>query len=59
MGLGKRLSMIIKAKASKALDRAEDLRETLDYSHQRQLEMLQQCAAGWPTWRPVYGAPGL
>jgi phage shock protein A len=46
MGLGKRLSMIFKAKASKALDRAEDPRETLDYSYQRQLEMLQQVRRG-------------
>ena len=46
MGLGQRLSMIFKAKASKALDRAEDPRETLDYSYQRQLEMLQQVRRG-------------
>ena len=46
MGLGKRLSMIFKAKASKALDRAEDPRETLDYSYERQLEMLQQVRRG-------------
>jgi phage shock protein A len=46
MSLGKRLSMIFKAKASKALDRAEDPRETLDYSYQRQLEMLQQVRRG-------------
>jgi len=46
MSLGKRLSMIFKAKASKALDRAEDPRETLDYSYQRQLEMLQKVRRG-------------
>lgn len=46
MGLGQRLSMIFKAKASKALDRAEDPRETLDYSYQRQLELLQQVRRG-------------
>ena len=46
MSLGKRLSMIFKAKASIALDRAEDPRETLDYSYQRQLEMLQQVRRG-------------
>ena len=46
MSLGKRLSMIFKAKASRALDRAEDPRETLDYSYQRQLEMLQQVRRG-------------
>lgn len=46
MGLGQRLSLIFKAKANKALDRAEDPRETLDYSYQRQLEMLQQVRRG-------------
>ncbi|MGZ4550836.1 MAG: PspA/IM30 family protein [Blastococcus sp.] len=46
MSLGKRLSLIFKAKASKVLDRAEDPRETLDYSYQRQLEMLQQVRRG-------------
>lgn len=46
MGLAKRLSMIFKAKASRALDRAEDPRETLDYSYQRQLELLQQVRRG-------------
>src|SRR5450759_4786539 len=40
MALGKRLSLIFKAKASKALDRAEDPRETLDYSYEKQLELL-------------------
>jgi phage shock protein A len=38
--------MIFSAKASKALDRAEDPRETLDYSYQRQLEMLQKVRRG-------------
>jgi phage shock protein A len=42
MGLMKRFSYIFKSKASKALDRYEDPRETLDYSYQRQLEMLQK-----------------
>ena len=46
MSLGKRLSMIFKAKANKVLDRAEDPRETLDYSYERQLEMLQQVRRG-------------
>ena len=46
MGLGARLSMIFKAKASKVLDRAEDPRETLDYSYERQLELLQQVRRG-------------
>lgn len=46
MSLSKRLSLIFKAKASKVLDRAEDPRETLDYSYQKQLEMLQQVRRG-------------
>jgi phage shock protein A len=46
MGLMKRFSMIFKAKASKALDRYEDPRETLDYSYERQLEMLQKMRRG-------------
>lgn len=46
MSLSKRLALIFKAKASKVLDRAEDPRETLDYSYQKQLEMLQQVRRG-------------
>lgn len=46
MGLMSRLSMVFKAKANKALDRAEDPRETLDYSYQKQREMLQQVKRG-------------
>jgi phage shock protein A len=46
MGLMKRLSNVFRAKANKALDRAEDPRETLDYSYERQLEMLQQVRRG-------------
>ena len=46
MSVMKRLSMIFNAKANKALDRAEDPRETLDYSYQRQLEMLQKVRRG-------------
>lgn len=46
MGLMKRLSMIFRAKANKALDRAEDPRETLDFSYQRQLELLQKVRRG-------------
>jgi phage shock protein A len=42
----KRLKLIFSAKANKALDRAEDPRETLDYSYQRQLEMLQKVRRG-------------
>jgi phage shock protein A len=46
MSVMKRVSMIFKAKANKALDRMEDPRETLDYSYQRQLEMLTQVRRG-------------
>jgi phage shock protein A len=46
MSVMKRLKLIFRAKASKALDRAEDPRETLDYSYQRQLEMLQKVRRG-------------
>ncbi len=45
-GLSKRLSLIFRAKASKALDRAEDPRETLDYSYEKQLELLQKVRRG-------------
>ena len=38
--------MLFRAKANKALDRAEDPREMLDYSYQRQLELLQQVRRG-------------
>jgi len=41
-----RASFVFKSKASKALDKAEDPRETLDYSYQRQMEMLQQVRRG-------------
>ena len=44
--ISKRLAFVFKAKASKALDRAEDPRETLDYSYQKQLEMLQKVRRG-------------
>src|SRR5436189_6418009 len=46
MGVMKRVSLVFKAKANKALDRMEDPRETLDYSYQRQLEMLQKVRRG-------------
>jgi phage shock protein A len=46
MGILQRLSMIFRAKADKALDRAEDPRETLDYSYKKQLELLQKVRRG-------------
>ncbi|MFL6220418.1 MAG: PspA/IM30 family protein, partial [Actinomycetes bacterium] len=42
MGLMRRFSTLFKAKASKTLDKYEDPRETLDYSYERTLEMLQK-----------------
>ncbi|MHB2021840.1 MAG: PspA/IM30 family protein [Mycobacteriales bacterium] len=46
MSITRRIALIFKAKANKALDRAEDPRETLDYSYQKQLEMLQKVRRG-------------
>lgn len=46
MGLGGRLATVLKAKFGRLLDKAEDPREVLDYSYQRQLEMLQQMRRG-------------
>jgi phage shock protein A len=46
MSMMKRISTIFRAKANKALDRAEDPRETLDYSYQRQVEMLAKVRRG-------------
>jgi phage shock protein A len=45
-GLMSRASMVIKAKFSKLLDRAEDPGETLDYSYERQLQLLQNVKRG-------------
>jgi len=46
MSVMKRVSMIFRAKANKALDKMEDPRETLDYSYQTQLELLQKVRRG-------------
>ena len=46
MSMMKRVSLIFRAKANKALDRAEDPRETLDYSYERQRELLTQVRRG-------------
>jgi phage shock protein A len=45
-GLMSRASMIIKAKFSALLGRAENPQETLDYSYERQLESLQNVKRG-------------
>jgi phage shock protein A len=41
MGMMKRMGTIFGAKMTKVLDRAENPNETLDYSYQKQLQMLQ------------------
>ena len=46
MGLMSRASLLVKAKLSKAIDQAEDPGETLDYSYERQLELLQNVKGG-------------
>jgi phage shock protein A len=46
MSIMKRMGLIFRSKANKALDRAEDPRETLDYSYQRQLELLSKVRRG-------------
>jgi phage shock protein A len=46
MGFFDRLKTVVEAKANKALDRAEDPREVLDLSYEKQVEMLQQVRRG-------------
>src|SRR5919204_2190433 len=45
-GLLSRASTVIKAKLSKLLDRAENPTETLDYSYEQQLRLLQDVKRG-------------
>jgi phage shock protein A len=45
-GLMSRTSTVVKAKISKLLDKAEKPEETLDYSYEKQLEMLQKVKKG-------------
>jgi phage shock protein A len=45
-GLMSRMSAVVRAKLSKLLDRAEDPSETLDYSYERQIQMLQNVKRG-------------
>jgi phage shock protein A len=45
-GLIERMSMVIKAKLSRLLDRAEDPAETLDYSYEQQRVLLQNVKRG-------------
>ncbi len=41
-----RIALIFRSKATKALDKAEDPRETLDYSYTKQQELLQKVRRG-------------
>jgi len=45
-GLSGRMSTIVKSKISKLLDRAEDPGETLEFSYQKQIELLQNVKKG-------------
>ena len=45
-GLMSRASLVVKSKFSKLLDRAENPTETLDYSYEKQLELLQNVKRG-------------
>jgi len=45
-GITHRIAALFRIKANKALDRAEDPREVLDYSYQQQLDMLQKVRRG-------------
>lgn len=46
MGLFSRAMLVIRAKLSKLIGRAEDPSETLDYSYERQLQLLQNVKRG-------------
>jgi phage shock protein A len=45
-GMSGRFSTVIKAKINKLLDKAEDPSETLEYSYQKQMELLQNVKKG-------------
>ena len=46
MGLFKRMETVIESKINKVLNRMEDPRETLDYSYEKQLELLRNVKRG-------------
>ena len=46
MGLWGRLMQLFKIKGNKALDRVEDPRDTLDYSYEKQLDLLVEMRSG-------------
>jgi len=45
-GIFERIALMFKTKANKALDKYEDPRETLDYSYERQLDLLRKVRRG-------------
>ena len=46
MGMLSRMSMIVKSKMTRIMDNAEDPRETLDYSYDKQVQMLRNVKRG-------------
>ena len=46
MGMLSRMSMIVKSKMTRIMDNAEDPRETLDYSYEKQVQMLRNVKRG-------------
>jgi phage shock protein A len=46
MGLWERFKLIFNSKANEMLDKAEDPRQTLDYSYEKQLELLSKVRRG-------------
>ena len=46
MSISRRIAALFRVKANKALDRAEDPREVLDYSYEQQLEIVQKVRRG-------------
>ena len=46
MSISSRIATLFRVKANKALDRAEDPREVLDYSYEQQLEMVNKVRRG-------------
>ena len=46
MGMLSRMATIVKSKMNRILDNAEDPRETLDYSYEKQMEMLRNVKRG-------------
>lgn len=46
MGMMSRMATIVKSKMNRVMDNAEDPRETLDYSYEKQLELLRNVKRG-------------